>query len=212
MSYSWSILSKHNDRINQHQGCPNCIGRNRTLDQMIDKANEIHHNKYDYSLIHQYKTINDLVRILCPIYKEFNQRWSRHIHTKQGCPKCAYDNHRGRYQYQTTEALSLVPAQFYVLRLSDEIESFIKVGVTKNNWKIGIGVKSYKQYNIVELCTIESTMDICLQLETNCISQLTKLQTNYRPNRPKFEGHTECFKDTLTTLHTITKVIEKEVK
>ncbi len=36
------------DHING-QGCPKCVGKNKTTEEFIKKANKIHKNKYDYS-------------------------------------------------------------------------------------------------------------------------------------------------------------------
>ena len=57
----------------------------------LQKAKEIHGNKYDYSLV-DYKDRLTKVKIICPIHGTFEQLPSNHIHTtlKQGCPKCGH--------------------------------------------------------------------------------------------------------------------------
>ena len=72
------------------RGCKLC-GRERTknsLDDMIKKANKIHNNKYDYSLV-VYKNMDTKVKIICPIHGIFEQSLGSHINSKQECPKCA---------------------------------------------------------------------------------------------------------------------------
>jgi hypothetical protein len=54
--------------------------------QFIEKANKIHNNKYDYSLV-EYNGINTPVKIICPIHGEFLQIAYVHLIT-YGCPKC----------------------------------------------------------------------------------------------------------------------------
>ena len=53
----------------------------------IEKAKQIHGNKYDYSKV-EYVNTKTKVCIICPEHGEFWQTPSAHIHLKQGCPKC----------------------------------------------------------------------------------------------------------------------------
>lgn len=72
------------------KGCKLC-GRERTknsLNDIIKKANEIHNNKYDYSLV-IYKNMNTKVKIVCPMHGIFEQSFHAHIISGQECPKCA---------------------------------------------------------------------------------------------------------------------------
>ena len=52
------------------------------------KANEVHDNKYDYSMV-DYKEANTKVTILCKEHGEFEQSPSSHINNLSGCPVCA---------------------------------------------------------------------------------------------------------------------------
>lgn len=56
-------------------------------DKFIKKSNEIHGNKYDYSLV-DYKNSITKVKILCSEHGVFEQMPSNHIYSKQGCPSC----------------------------------------------------------------------------------------------------------------------------
>jgi len=79
--------------LNGH-GCKQCSdtqnGYNSryTKDTFIKNADEIHNNKYDYSLV-DYIGANKKIRIICPIHGIFEQTPSAHINNKQGCAKCA---------------------------------------------------------------------------------------------------------------------------
>jgi hypothetical protein len=75
--------------INHLRGnsCPKCIGRNKTNEEFIKKAREIHGDKYDYSLIDKNKNI----KIICLVHGIFEQRASHHL-SGSGCPKCAGKN------------------------------------------------------------------------------------------------------------------------
>ena len=57
-----------------------------TTKYFIERAREIHGNKYDYSLT-EYKKSNEKVCIVCLKHGKFNQ--TPHNHLKgQGCPLC----------------------------------------------------------------------------------------------------------------------------
>jgi len=51
------------------------------------KADQVHENKYDYSLV-KYKNIDTKVKIICPIHGVFEQTPYKHINRRQGCGKC----------------------------------------------------------------------------------------------------------------------------
>lgn len=75
------------------QGCPKCSREKLTAEQssklkdVINKANKIHKNKYDYS---KFIYINAKIEsiIICPIHGEFNQCMDSHINQKCGCNDC----------------------------------------------------------------------------------------------------------------------------
>lgn len=75
------------------QGCPECaIKKNadslrKPLDDFLNKAREIHYNKYDYSNV-QYINSDTQVTIVCPTHGAFNQTPYNHL-KGQGCPVCA---------------------------------------------------------------------------------------------------------------------------
>lgn len=74
------------------KGCPKCGKESAasktktTTDEFIERASEIHQNKYDYSKT-EYKSIFDKVTIICPIHGEFEQRANDHLNG-HGCAKC----------------------------------------------------------------------------------------------------------------------------
>lgn len=61
-----------------------------SLKEFIDRANEIHHNKYDYSKFEYVRSIDKSV-IICPEHGEFLQ--SANVHLRGvGCPKCGRES------------------------------------------------------------------------------------------------------------------------
>ena len=76
-------------KINGHlsgQGCSKCSGKFMNTEYFIEKANKIHNNKYDYSLVN-YKNSETKVTIICKIHGNFVQAPGDHL-SKRGCSKC----------------------------------------------------------------------------------------------------------------------------
>ncbi len=95
------LCKKHNQIFNQMPnthlnggGCPICAkeivgNKNRNnITETIQKANKTHNNKYDYSLIKNYKNGKRKEKIICPLHGIFIQSLSDHINNKNGCPIC----------------------------------------------------------------------------------------------------------------------------
>jgi very-short-patch-repair endonuclease len=72
--------------------CPKCSRIKYTKDNFIEKANKIHNNIYDYSLIESVNGVNSIVDIICNIHGTFSQKISEHINSIYGCKKCYYDS------------------------------------------------------------------------------------------------------------------------
>jgi len=67
-------------------GCPKCVGRKLTNKDIIKEFNNIHKEKYDYSLV-EYNRATTKVKIICPKHGIFEQTPSSHKNGS-GCPKC----------------------------------------------------------------------------------------------------------------------------
>lgn len=78
------------------QGCPKCryikSGENLVLKvpEFIERSKKTHGDKYDYSKVHQFKTQEEDVLIICPTHGEFEQNPRSH-YTGSGCPRCWED-------------------------------------------------------------------------------------------------------------------------
>lgn len=84
---------KHGDflqRPNNHYmgaGCPSCSGNRRlTTEKFIERAKNVHGNKYDYSKV-VYVNNKTKVSIICPEHGEFLQSPDKHLQGR-GCPGC----------------------------------------------------------------------------------------------------------------------------
>ena len=74
------------------KGCPKCgfiqrdLKRIQPFDKIVEKANALHNNKYDYSKAN-YKTTHQHITIICPEHGEFQQTPAHHLQG-QACPNC----------------------------------------------------------------------------------------------------------------------------
>lgn len=69
-------------------GCPACKKVKRvTLVEFIERAIDIHRNKYDYSLVTHLDNVRMKLTIICHKHGKFEQTASMHL-SGQGCPAC----------------------------------------------------------------------------------------------------------------------------
>lgn len=96
-------------------GCPRCAQRySPTTAEFVERAREVHGDKYDYSLV-EYVNSSSRIKIICPIHGPFLQVAGSHL---QGynCPKCSHrfmdtelyietanKKHHGKYDYSKVE-------------------------------------------------------------------------------------------------------------
>lgn len=74
------------------RGCLKCKIANQTftIEKFIEKAREVHGDKFDYSLIKELATLQSKVPIICQTHGVFEQRANAHL-GGAGCSKCAVD-------------------------------------------------------------------------------------------------------------------------
>jgi very-short-patch-repair endonuclease len=81
------------DLLSSKQGCPKCgyekgASKNRMgREQFIERGNQIHNNKYDYTQV-EYINSTTPITIICPNHGKFLQRPKDHLNQIQGCPIC----------------------------------------------------------------------------------------------------------------------------
>lgn len=81
----------------------------KTLEEQLIIAKQIHGNKYDYSLITDYENQTIKYPIICPIHGIFYLNFDKHIHRKQGCPKC----HESKLERDVEQILLLNGITFF---------------------------------------------------------------------------------------------------
>lgn len=58
-------------------------------EEFITQASIKHDNKYNYSKVQEFRTMQDKVIITCPIHGDFEQSVYNHLYKGYGCPRCA---------------------------------------------------------------------------------------------------------------------------
>jgi len=123
------------------QGCIICSGSIKlTFKEFINKAKQIHGNKYDYSLV-DYKNNKTKIKIICPKHGIFEQIPNAHLNG-QGCIICS-----GRFNYTTKEFIEkakVVHGDKYDYSLVDYKNNYTKVKIICP--KHGIFEQSFKQH------------------------------------------------------------------
>lgn len=87
LSTAYKEIKTFDIYIKDGEGCNICGGKSKLdNEKFIQKANEIHNNKYDYSKV-DYKNNKTYINIICPKHGEFIQLPRHHLEGR-GCPSC----------------------------------------------------------------------------------------------------------------------------
>ena len=184
-----------NHHLSGH-GCPKCgseattASQKLTQEQFIQRAEEIHNNKYDYSKAEYVNSITKVI-IVCPEHGGFLQTPSNHL-CGIGCPECANEN-KG---WNRTKFINKCESKdgygtLYVLECYNENEKFIKFGITSRSIEERYDSKTAMPYNYRILAECTGTPEMIWNIEKGLKRQM-KLQ-HYVP-QIVFGGHaTECF-------------------
>ena len=79
----WQTPNKH---LSLGQGCPKCVGRNRSTKDVIEEFRKVHRYDYVYDKV-EYVNNRTKVCIICPMHGEFWQTPDVHLRGC-GCPMC----------------------------------------------------------------------------------------------------------------------------
>jgi hypothetical protein len=99
-------------------GCPKCVGKNKSMSDIINEFKLIHGDKYDYSKVNYINPIEKLI-IICIEHGEFLQTYNTHKNG-HGCPMCFGNNksnkidfinkankiHNEKYHYNNVEYIN----------------------------------------------------------------------------------------------------------
>ena len=89
------------------------MSKRLTTQEFIEKAKQLHNDKYDYSKT-VYSTSRDKVIIICPEHGEFEQKASSHL-LGSGCPKCSKvwsDEHKQNLQKSSRKSRGMTTEEW----------------------------------------------------------------------------------------------------
>ena len=198
-------------------GCSFCVGIKINDEILFKKFKEKHGNRYDYTKV-KYIKHNKKITIICNIHGEFNQTPNSHIRG-QGCPKCGFDNTKKHKQenpvgWTTTnwekaakKSKCFESFKVYIIKCSNEVESFYKIGRTFTSVKNRFKQKKNMPYlySVIYEFSHENPL-VIYKLE----SHLKKLNSEfkYKPNI-KFGGVHECYSNLAMSYEDLDKHVKK---
>lgn len=184
--------------------CKSCYRDSRvnTLSYFIERANNIHDNKYDYSKS-VYNGFNSRIDIICPKHGLFNQLVKGHL-TGKGCKKCVQGSQTGTLasvsKYNPTLKYKLYK---FILWSDDRKEVFGKVGLTLDVKRRIWGIP----YNVHLIHVKEGAINDLYKEEQEFFSKIKIARMHYTP-KIKFGGYTECYKLSKDELHKAVSTIK----
>lgn len=149
----------------------------------------MHGNKYDYSKT-EYVRNNDKVIIGCPTHGDFYQTPDTHTNKGHGCPQCGNENRgtEGIYCESYFQAHDTEPGFLYVVKMTGNEETFIKIGITKLSLNKRFGSGTLYKYEPVMI--YKTTLEQAYNREQQLLKEFSSYK--YTPKK-HFHGRTECF-------------------
>jgi len=180
--------------------CPKCAINNRiskvnfTTDIFIDKANQVHNYKFDYSQT-EYIKKGIKIKIICPIHGMFEQIPNNHLRGS-GCKKCSCSEHIGGWTSTNwinaaNESKYFDSFKLYVIECWNDTERFIKIGRTFTTVEKRFHSKYDLPYNYKILKVIENPDYTYIFNLENRLKRKFNLY-KYLPKLP-FGGQYECY-------------------
>lgn len=185
------------------QGCPKCGHDNirKSLltpeSELMERCTKVHSGRYSYEPIDDYKGLDSILMISCPVHGRFTQLAKRHV-VGAGCQKCAL-NHRGVFSskyFEEHPEMVNTPAWVYMMRVGD----FLKFGVSKdlNSRKRSIRSESGLQVEVVD--SFKMNMLQAYQVERALKRIFSDEGVMVLANGHTFSGRTECVSETALEL------------
>lgn len=172
-----------------------CLNRN---EYFINKAKEIHGDKYDYSLV-DYKNSHKKIKIICPVHGEFEKLYATHILKEEGCPYCMEET--GYFHKPSFNSIDSI--YLYILKCYGNNEKFYKIGITsKSDLKLRFKNNKDLPYNYEIIYFQNDNVNLICYLEKYLHRQYKKVK--YSPLL-YFQGCSECFTEINNYLNLIQK-------
>lgn len=160
-------------------------------DYFINQSKSIHEERYDYTNT-VYINSKTKVKVICQEHGQFEQLPGHHLVTN-GCLSCGHKTKNGGNFYNNKENFNK-SCIMYILKFSNEKETFFKFGVSVNFKKRikSINTDCKSLYNIEIVKQIANTVEYCFRLEYRFKKKIWKSRRTYIPII-KFGGMYECF-------------------
>ena len=158
-----------------------------TLEDFIERAREVHGNRYDYSKV-KYETTEKKVIIICKEHGEFPMRPRAHYADLRGCPECE-EGQKSGFSYNSKWAQREKTLYFVEIKGNDE--NFLKIGVTEENDLIKRFQKGQLPYPYQA-----KSIDIIRTKKASELERILKEKFEFYSYVPqlRFRGNTECYK------------------
>jgi hypothetical protein len=156
----------------------------------INKAKEIHNDKYDYSLVN-YTHSESKIKIICPEHGIFEQ--TPHTHLKAcGCKKCSsnYGWSYNNWKNAGLQSKNFTNYKVYIIKCTGNGETFYKIGKTFTDLKKRFRTKYHLPYDWELIKIYEGEAISMCVLECNL--HRLNIENKYLPEL-NFDGIQECF-------------------
>ena len=183
--------------LTKGSGCPECAKDSilrRRQEDFIRRSVEKHGDRYDYSKA-VYEDSRIPVKIGCSAHGEFLQKPWFHSNGSK-CPKCAYEDRAEKQHWDYLERCKLddnlanSDAVLYLLKLNDNNECFLKVGIS-SSFKRRLGHYKEEGLNFEVLEVVNTTAIKAALLEREVLKYIRDQGLRYIPTK-LFAGWTEC--------------------
>ena len=200
--------------IHMKTKCMGCVGRIRhsTEDLISFMKQNILNQNLDYTDT-TFTGLTNKVVIKCAIHGVFYKTPKEIYRHKSGCQQCELNQrmranligHSIKYFEQNHEIAQL-PAMVYVIEMCNDLDSFIKIGITKSTiTKRYQGNTRNSNYKIQEIFTKYMSLLDAFILEQKILAEL--YQFKHIPLYA-FKGRTECLKNTPEVLIRIQQLLQ----
>ena len=212
------ICPKHGEffqSIQNHinsRGCPFCAKENHgksrvlTTERFIEKSAKAHEGYYSYGNS-VYTGNRDKIIVTCPIHGDFKTNAANHMFGDGRCPSCGTSPFAGRILKNGDTGRK---GHIYVIKLSNENETFIKVGISTEIHKRLRFMERESGYKIEKIYTRKGSIydSAYLEMEIHRNQHLIKYQPDI-----EFGGKTECYDidSQQTILETLNELTEKSI-
>lgn len=164
----------------------------------VEQSNKIHNNLYSYPEDNEltYKDLKSKIKITCSLHGDFIKSFSKHIYSKQGCPKCKIE------EYMTNNTFPGYSLQFFIDKphLKNKYGFLYYVKINNGEcFKIGITMRNVQDrfYGIEQQSNKKVTkVEAVFVLETTIYNAYLKEQQilkEFKLNRIHTGWSTEVF-------------------